>query len=496
MQRLEAAFLSSTNTVKRNGGYTPLLCVRAAHTSTQPHRRRLHSTGQDASAQAFTLANQPRPAPPAAAPPSPPVQDGVSMLALANLPLSQVLRTYLITTLSSSPALLSVSTSVLRLMLESKSALFNVQKNPLLRWLLWETFYKQFCAGESKTQIDRTCAGLRQQGYAGVILEYALEVLKDAEGHEATDVAVWRKGLLNTIEMSQPGDFVGLKWSGMGPAALRRMLANEAPSERMQEAMDTVCQAAKENDISLLPAAEETNTLDAFFNWCMAMQRRYNTNGKAVVYNTYQAYLKSMPSWLSTHLETAREQNFVLGAKLVRGAYLHNEKRNLIHDTIEDTHHAYDSLAAAMIHRDYNHLLQPASETASAQNWPLTNVVLATHNANTVTKMQALRQTQHNASVPLTPLSFAQLQGMADEVSCQLLAAAKADVGDAEAAKKGLLREQVFKCTTWGTMTECLNYLLRRAAENKDAASRTGESRRAMQAELWRRIKGVFGVGA
>lgn len=379
-------------------------------------------------------------------------------------------------------------------MLESKSPLFNVQKNPLLRWILWETFYKQFCAGESKTQIDRTCAGLRQQGYAGVILEYALEVLKDAEGHEATDVAVWRKGLLDTIEMSQPGDFVGLKWSGMGPAALRRMLANDAPSERMEEAMRTVCQAAKDKDISLLPAAEETNTLDAFFSWCMTMQRSYNTNGKAVVYNTYQAYLKSMPASLSQHLETARNENFILGAKLVRGAYLHSEQRSLIHDTIEATHHAYDTLATALIQRSYNSLLRPATPSASSSNWPATNIVLATHNASTVTQMQALRQHQHATGTSLTPLSFAQLQGMADEVSCQLLAAAKADVSSSEATRKGLLREQVFKCTTWGSMTECLNYLLRRAAENKDAASRTGESRRAMQGELWRRFRAVFGV--
>jgi hypothetical protein len=43
-------------------------------------------------------------------------------------------------------------------------------------------------------------------------------------------------------------------------------------------------------------------------------------------------------------------------------------------------------------------------------------------------------------------------------------------------------------------MYECLNYLLRRAAENKDAAGRTGETRDAMRAEVWRRMKGLFGL--
>ena len=100
---------------------------------------------------------------------------------------------------------------------------------------------------------------------------------------------------------------------------------------------------------------------------------------------------------------------------------------------------------------------------------------------------------------------FAQLQGMADEVSCSLIAAARAseaslatEGSESIAASRdgmpGVVREKVFKCTTWGSMNECLNYLLRRAAENKDAASRTKDSRMAMQAEIWRRLKGVFGL--
>ncbi len=50
--------------------------------------------------------------------------------------------------------------------------------------------------------------------------------------------------------------------------------------------------------------------------------RKYNTPDKAIIYGTYQAYLKSTPATVSAHLRAAQEENFALGVKLVRGAYL------------------------------------------------------------------------------------------------------------------------------------------------------------------------------
>jgi len=218
----------------------------------------------------------------------------------------------------------------------------------------------------------------------------------------------------------------------------------------------------------------------------MMMQREYNTEGKAVVYTTYQMYLKQMPGILGKHLEIAKAEGFTLGAKLVRGAYLASEPRHLIRDTIEHTHHAYDSATAALISRSYDSFLRPA--TPGQVHFPQNiNVLVASHNAATVSKARSLRQQQLLHGEALTPLVYAQLQGMADEVSCQLLR--DAEIGEG-------VKEKVFKLTVWGSMFEALNYLLRRAAENKDAASRTGDTRMAMQAELGRRMREtIFGGG-
>nr|POE99459.1 proline dehydrogenase 1, mitochondrial [Quercus suber] len=416
-----------------------------------------------------------------------PLSTTEELTPLAALPLSQVLRTYLITSVSSSPTLLSASIRLLQTVLESKSVLTNIESNPIVRTILWHTFYLQFCAGETPAQVRKTCNDLKSQGYSGVILEYALEVLKDAQGDEILDIETWRQGLLDSIETAAEGDFVGLKWSGMGVAAMKLMKENAEPTKRMNEAMNVVCDAAARKNVSLLPAAEETWSLSGFFSWCMRQQRIYNKKGRSVVYSTYQAYLKQMPGALASHLEDARQNDFALGVKLVRGAYLGSEIRDLIHPSIEETHSAYDQLASALIQRNYNDFLRPS--TNSSGLWPQTNVVLATHNAISVSKARALRQQQASRGEALTNLVFAQLQGMADEVSCSLLAAANGN-----GSRTGQLDERVFKCTTWGSMYQCLNYLLRRAAENQDAAGRTSESRQAAQAELARRFKASFAV--
>ncbi|EMC99835.1 hypothetical protein BAUCODRAFT_30247 [Baudoinia panamericana UAMH 10762] len=475
----------------------PVCCaIVSQQAPTASRRRQIHTSprqGQDAVLNAS-----------AAVTASPVVSRGQAytttaapaMSALSCLPLSQVLRTYLITSVSSSPSLLRLSTSILRRMLESKSPLFRIDSNPLIRSLLWHTFYRQFCAGETPAQVAKATAELREQGYSGVILEYALEVLKDAEGNEAEDVARWRKRLLETVSMAQPGDFVGLKWSGMGAAAMRKMKADDEPAERMSEAMHAVCKAAQDKGVSLLPAAEETWSLSGFHNWCMAMQRVYNLGGKSVVYNTYQAYLKQTPETISKHLTEAKTQGFTLGVKLVRGAYLGSEERSLIWPSIEKTHEAYDAIAEALMRRKYNSVIK-RFEGERADVWPNVNVVLATHNAESVRKAQTIRNLQAGLGEKLTPLAFAQLQGMADEVSCTLIAAAKqAEMAEQSGEGSGssrIVKESVLKCTTWGSMYECLNYLLRRAAENKDAAGRTAGTRQAMKEELWRRMKAMVG---
>lgn len=91
----------------------------------------------------------------------------------------------------------------------------SIEKNPVLSTLLKSTFYAQFCAGETKTEVKANTASARDVlGYDGIILEYALEVLGGATPTEteiAQEIEVWRKGMLDSIEVAREGDFIGLK---------------------------------------------------------------------------------------------------------------------------------------------------------------------------------------------------------------------------------------------------------------------------------------------
>jgi len=378
-------------------------------------------------------------------------------------------------------------------MLKSKSILFNVDRNPLLRWLLKKTFYAQFCAGEDKPEVQKFIKGLEGVGYNGVCLEYAMEVL-EGEDHgkeisEAEGIKRWTDGVVETIEMSKPGSFMAFKYSGMGPAAFTLLKNNAAPSEAMDKALTQVCDAAAANNIRLLPAAEPQNAQKAVDDWSLRLARRYNTNGSALIYNTYQCYLKHIPAEIASHIVIAEKEGFVLGAKLVRGAYMETEARSVVHDTKEDTDKCYDGCAEALMKREYNDVLKPAGgRKTETKKMPKVDVFLATHNLESVEramliKEQLQRTSSSDTIAELGEVSYSQLLGMADEVSCALLAAQKKP----ENVESG--EPKVYKYCTWGTLSQCLNYLLRRAAENRDAMGRTKETARAMRGEILRRMR-------
>lgn len=206
--------------------------------------------------------------------------------------------------------------------------------------------------------------------------------------------------------------------------------------------------------------------------------RKYNRNGAALIYNTYQAYLKHTRSNLASHLRLAQAEGWTLGIKLVRGAYITSETRSLIHDTIEDTHDAYNGIAADLINQQF-----PGLDNAKV--YPRTQLMLAGHNATSVEAGYGHQKARVEAGKPTILLEFGQLQGMADEISCGLLQRGSSAEGNA-------LIPRAYKCLAWGSTQECLGFLLRRAVENRDAVSRTKRWAASFRQELWRRMKRGF----
>ncbi|KAH8809227.1 FAD-linked oxidoreductase-like protein [Xylogone sp. PMI_703] len=285
------------------------------------------------------------------------------------------------------------------------------------------------------------------------------------------------------------------RFTGAGRQALYDLSKSTGPSPALAKAIDEICELAASRNVRLLFDAEQAAVQTGIDQWTLNYMKKYNgrTPGKALVYGTYQAYLKSTPSTLASHLAAARKEGFTLGVKLVRGAYLGSDPRHLIHDTKADTDAAYNGIAKSLITRSYGDILKPAKGEESGAPFPSVNVVLAGHNQESVQKALALRTEQIQKGEGLTDLVYAQLQGMADEISCELVRLGKNSDG---VEKRKVDVPQAYKYLVWGTTGECMKYLLRRAEENRDAVTRTKAGRNAMAKELVRRVKSMFGVSA
>lgn len=431
---------------------------------------------------------------------APPPQPRKALKApLAKLPLSSVLRSLLVLSVSSSTLLLKPCIYTLSLLAHPRNAFWDVARNPLLNMAIKHTIYKQFNAGENKLEVQESINKIKGLGCRGVLLGYAREVLigeNDDASYDAkaalADIQMWIDGTMQTVDMAQPGDFVALKFTGMGIDALRLLQSQTMPTEFMDTSIKKICDLAISRGVRLLVDAEEQAVQPGIEAWIMKYQKYCNsqTPGRAIFYGTYQAYLRSTPATLARHIETARAEGYTLGVKLVRGAYMKTDPRHIFWAKKEDTDKCYDEVVAALLTRKYNSMLQAPSKDTPTE-LPSVNVIIATHNRESVRKAHALRMDQTTRGEDLgVDLSYAQLQGMADEVSCELLQGFESAENSVGASP--IEAPNVFKLLTWGSVKECMGFLLRRAVENTEAVGRTKDSQAAMLAELKRRCSSIF----
>ncbi|KAJ5110159.1 hypothetical protein N7532_002804 [Penicillium argentinense] len=418
---------------------------------------------------------------------------------LSVIPLRVLLRSLLVATISSKPLLLHSSLWVMSILSKpNRGFLLNVDRNPILHGILKKTFYEQFCAGENAAETKATIKELKNMGFRGVIMTYAKETVFDhrtkteqglgvaaLESKQAgkdldpalfrcANIEAWRKGTMETVEQLEDGDYLAVKVTGAGPTVTEAFSKGELPPQQMIDAMDEIATRCKERKVRILVDAESQHFQTGIARLTLDLMRKFNRDGYAVVYNTYQAYLKKTPETLARHLSAALEEGFTLGLKVVRGAYMASDERSLILDTKQQTDDQYNGIAQGA-------LKQNIGEFGSTKPWPSVNLFLASHNRDSVMSAHQLHKQRTAAGLPTVPVGFAQLHGMSDEVSFSLLQLKEAD-GTPE----------VYKCSTWGGMGECLAYLLRRAIENRDAVLRTTDEYNALKAEFGRRFRSAF----
>lgn len=137
------------------------------------------------------------------------------------MPMAVLLRSLAFTTIMST-ALLKPAMGFMRLMASHDARLLSPEKNPLVRLALRSSFYKQFAAGENEVEVGRTIRQIKGQGFTGVILGYAREIVIATRGRvpesverptdaELRDIEAWKQGTRRTLKMVGPGDFLAVK---------------------------------------------------------------------------------------------------------------------------------------------------------------------------------------------------------------------------------------------------------------------------------------------
>ncbi|CAG8361121.1 unnamed protein product [Penicillium salamii] len=425
----------------------------------------------------------------------PTIRPPVEVSSMARLPTRFLLRSLLLTSLMTSKMFLRPALALMSVLSTSKSALLNPDRNIALNKLLRWTVYNHFCAGANKKEVSRTVADVKKIGYQGVILGYSREIVLDhneqvsGDGSSATQyskkcyemVDEWKNGTLETLQMVGPGDFLAVKLTGAGPISVDAMMARQPMPEVMAKAVDDICIATEKQGSRLWLDAEQQILQKGLDDWAIEIMRKHNKHETPIVYNTIQGYLKGSKANLDQHLTLASQEGWTLGIKLVRGAYIEHETRSLIHDTQQDTDRSYDLIADTMLCRR-----MPADNQGLP--FPKAALFLATHNAASATKAIATHQNRLLANQPTIILECGQIQGMADELSCELVSNYERALAESSAAN--LTVPKAFKCMTWGSVAECMGYLHRRAVENRGAVERTQHMVNALRHELWRRIIG------
>jgi proline dehydrogenase len=225
--------------------------------------------------------------------------------------------------------------------------------------------------------------------------------------------------------------------------------------------LEMLATAAAKHNVALMVDAEQSYMQPSIDHLALNLQRKYNQE-HAVIFNTFQCYLKDSVHRVKIDLVRAKREKFKFACKLVRGAYMVQERKRAIdmkykdpiHDTITDTHENYDNIVELLL--DHN---------------SIASFMVASHNEESVHRTTEL---MHARGIPKSNggVYFGQLKGMCDHVSFSL----------------GHAGYKVFKYVPYGPVKEVIPYLVRRAEENVDLMQGAGKESSMLKNEIFRRM--------
>lgn len=154
-----------------------------------------------------------------------------------------------------------------------------ISSSAILQWPIRKTFYDTFCIGQNKAEIAASFSTLRSRGISGVVLAFAREAKLDglATGSalvkDDSHLQSWVACNLDTVNHVGPGDYIALKFTGAGQAAVNALedfnhtksSSASVPADKkdqrlvvLKDAMFEICAEAEKKDVKVMVDAESS----------------------------------------------------------------------------------------------------------------------------------------------------------------------------------------------------------------------------------------------
>ncbi len=336
-----------------------------------------------------------------------------------------------------------------------------------IKGLIKATIFKHFCGGETISECDKTIKNLYDGG-VGTILDYSIEGEDDEQVFDST-----RDEIIRTIERAAVDKAVPItvfKITGVGRFSLLKKLdagtelttEEQAEWAKVQARVLAVCERAYKANIPVMIDAEESWIQKTIDGLALNMMHRFNEE-RPIVYNTYQLYRHDKLQSIKDDHRAAVNDGFILGAKLVRGAYMEKERKRADEkgypSPIQPDKQSSD--------RDYDLSLDYCTDNIDSVAF-----VAGTHNEESCRKLAEMMD-KKGIDHKHPHVYFSQLLGMSDNLSFNLANA----------------NYNVAKYVPYGPIKAVLPYLFRRAQENTAIAGQMSRELSLITKEVKRRKK-------
>ena len=334
-----------------------------------------------------------------------------------------------------------------------------------IKGLIKATLFNQFCGGENIQGCENKINQLKTFNVK-TILDYSVEGQENEQSFDHT-----LKETLKAIQFATQHDaipFCVLKLTGLGSKSLmtKIQLGKELSLDEQNQfnrfrdrGFEVAVEILKFNQ-RLLIDAEESWYQDVIDTFIYELMIKCNTE-RALVYNTYQFYRHNMLDRMKAGFENTIASKAYFGAKMVRGAYMEQERirsQSLGYlDPIQSNKDNTD--------RDFN-----AGVKFIMDNLNSCSICLGTHNeASSRDLVILIQKYEYEKNDPR--IFFAQLLGMSDNISFKL-----SDEG-----------YNVAKYMPYGPLEQIMPYLFRRAKENTSVQGQSSRELLLIKKEIQRR---------